>query len=261
MKLGICAWVLPGDELDSFELAGEFGLDGVVIDFGNMDDKNPLLTDYGQKVYMAAAEKYKLKIPTMAINSYCSKGFTKCVQMDDAKEVLNAAIDVAAKMNIEKLQIPSFYDNLVHTDDDLTNTIEFFKYACELGEKNGVLIGTESVLTIKQHQRLVKEVSSSNLATLFDTQNPWRMVNQDGPRMAKYMMPYTKELHAKDSNLSSETDTKLGEGDVEFDKMMTMFAEYDFDRWVQLESNYSNMSDYKTILQSDITKLQKMFDD
>lgn len=273
MKIGVCAWILPGEEIESFKIASELGFDGVVINYGvhNQEhpllpveraqafiDENPLLCKEGRQRYLDEAKKYNLEIPTIALNLFCDKGMTNPYLMDYAKDVISNAINIAVEMGIQKLQIPSFYDNLVRTEQDLTNTIEIFKYACAIGEKKNILIGTENILTIAQNKRLFEEVNSTHFVALYDTQNPWRMANQDGVRIAEFMEPFTGELHAKDSILGHSDLLQLGQGDVRFNEIMEVFAKKGYDGWVQLESKY-NGEGYEAFIKKDIQIVQDIF--
>ena len=259
MKIGICAWVLPGEAIDSFSKASALGLDGVVIDFGTMDKDNPLLTDYGQQVFLAEAKKHKIEIPTMAVNLFCDKSMTKADHVSEAKKIMAEAIRVAAAMGIPKIQVPSFYQSLIQTEEDLDHTIDVFKFACQLGEEKGVIIGSENIMTINQHQRFYSEVTSKSLTTLFDTQNPWRMLNQDGVKIAAYLAPYVGELHAKDSDPKIDGFVPLGEGDVGANESMTIFANCGFDGWIQLESMYESEPDFEAYIHEDIRRIKKIF--
>lgn len=273
MKIGVCAWILPGDEIESFKIASELGFDGVVINYGvhnqihplfaveraqDFLDENPLLCDEGRQRYLEEAKKYNLEIPTLALNIFCERGMIGHYSMDYAKDVISNAITIASEMGIAKLQIPSFYDNLVRTEEDFLNTIEIFKYACRIGEEKDVLIGTENVLTVSQTLRLIKEVDSTHLTVLFDTQNPWRMASQDGVRIAEVVAPYVGELHAKDGVLDSSEKLQLGEGDVRFNESMAVFAGSGFDGWVQLESKY-NYEGYEEVIKKDIEIVKGIF--
>lgn len=273
MKIGICAWKLPGEEIEAFRLASELGIEGVVIDYGvhNQEhpllaveraadflDENPLFFEEGRKKYLDEARKYNIEIPTLALGLFCERGMTYYYLMEYAKDVISNAIDIAKEMGIPKIQIPSFHKNLIRTEQDLLNTIELFKYACRIGEKKDIIIGTENVLTIAQNKRLIEEVNSTHFTIMFDTQNPWRMANQDGARVAESLEPYTGELHAKDSILGLNKMVQLGEGDVRFNEIIKIYADKGYDGWIHLESNYSG-DGYEDVIKEDINILKNIF--
>lgn len=259
MKIGICAWVLPGDELDSFSMASKLGLDGIVIDFGKMREDNPLLNEECRQTYLDEAKKYSLQIPTLAVNALCDTSMTNRATIEDAKEILAEAVTVAASMGIPKLQLPSFYKSLIRSDEDLDLTIEVIKYACQLAATKGLVIGTENVMTIDQHRKFYEEVNADNLTTLYDTQNPWRMLNQDGVKIAEYLAPFVGELHAKDSDPSQSGFVALGCGDVRFNESMMIFAAMGFDGWIHLESSYDHGEALEEQVKQDVVSIKNLF--
>lgn len=259
MKIGICAWVLPVKEIEAIPLAKHVGLEGITIDYGD-ENKGFVLRDEAiRAAYLEAIQKHDMDIPTMALNLLCQRGMTKKENHGFVKEVLNESIEIAHLMGIPKLQIPSFYDNLIRTEEDLDNTIDMFQYACHLGSQYDIVIGSESVMTIKQHEKFYQEVHSKYLTTIFDTQNPWRMLNQDGLKMAKYMAPFTGELHAKDSHTNGPFELQLGEGDVDCTDIMRFYAAAGYNGWIQLESAYGRMQDYERILMKDIKRIKEIW--
>lgn len=259
MKIGICAWVLPCDELDSFSMASDLGLDGVVINFGQMVEENPLRTEVGRQKYLSEAKKYHVEIPTMAVNTFCENSITQADTLEFAKEIMAEAISVAAAMGIPKLQIPNFYESMILTEEALEHTIEVFKYACNLGSEKGVVIGSENVMTIAQHKKFYEEVRSDYLTSLFDTQNPWRMLNQDGVGIAAYVAPFVGELHAKDSDPKQKGFVPLGQGDVKFKESMAIFADRGYDGWIQLESSYDRGPKLKDQISHDVLTIHHLF--
>lgn len=259
MRIGICAWSLPGEELDAFEKAAGLGLEGVVIDFGSVDAMNKFDLNDTKDKYMESAMNSGVAIPTMSLNFFCQKGMIQKENRDFAIESIERAIDTASYMGIDKLQIPSFYDNLILTDEDLMNTAEVLKRCTGFAETKGVLLGSESVMTIAQHKKLYELVDSPMLTTLYDTQNPWRMLNQDGVKIAAYMAPFTGELHAKDSIPEGPSTMQLGQGDVGFEESMKIFAARGYEGWIQLESKYPMMDDYKSVIKKDMEILKSIF--
>lgn len=259
MKIGICAWVLPVDVLHSFAIARDLSLHGVVIDYeealrAEAKDRSDRCERYKEK-----SIKHQIEIPTLALNHLCSKGMTQKINEGYAKELLHHSIETAVALGASKIQVPSFMDNLICSESDLIQTIEVLKFACKVAEEQGISVGTESVMTIEQHKEVYKAIDSKALMTIFDTQNPWRMMNQDGVRIAEYMLPYVGELHGKDSYSQGPSTLQLGQGDVKYKEIMSLFEKAGYNQWVQLESSYNCMHDYKSIIKEDIEQIKALF--
>lgn len=255
MKIGMCAWVVPGDDVEAMGIAKELGVSAIVINYGEA-----LLEEGNREILLKASKKTGIAIPTLAINDFCHLAITKSENRDKAKKVIKNAIDIAMAMDIKALQIPHFYESLIVTDEDLLNTIEVLRYACELGSDSGIVIGTENVMTINQMNTCIESLNSECFKVLFDTQNPWRMLNQDGPAIAAGLMDHIYEVHAKDSIINDKGEkcfVPLGSGDVKFDESMKLIKESGFDRWVILESPY-NKDSYAKEITEDITYINNL---
>ena len=259
MQIGICAWVLPVEVMACFSSAKKLGLDGVVVDYE--EALRSEAKDWLQRceAYKERADIHQIEIPTLALNQLCTRGMTQKSNEGYAKELLHHSIGVAVAIGAKKIQVPCFYDNLICNEDDLLQAIEVLKFACKVGEQEGVNVGLESVLTINQHKEVYKAIDSKVLMTMFDTQNPWRMMNQDGVRIAEYMLPYVGELHAKDSRNLGPSTLQLGEGDVKYHAIMELFERAGYNQWVQLESAYHQMHNYEAVIIEDTRQLKKMF--
>ncbi len=259
MKVGVCAWCLPVSEIESFKLASELGLEGVVINYGEMEGCPSIFTKEGREAYLIEARKYKMAIPTLAINPFCNLAITKEENEEEVKAILVDAINIAKEMGIAKLQIPSFVASFITSESDLNQTIKILDYACGIVKDKGIQIGTENVMTLDQYKKLYKSVKADALTTLYDTKNPWSMLSQDGVKIAEYVLPYVGELHAKDAHDEGADTLRLGEGSCKFNEIMTLFADAGFDAWIHLESKYPSMEDYKQVIADDIKILSEMF--
>jgi len=259
MQIGICAWVLPVDVMESFSVVSQLGLEGLVIDYEEELRADSLDWSARCELYRENSAKYKVEIPTLALNQLCNKGMTQKSNEGYAKELLHHSIETAAKIGASKIQVPSFYDNLIRSEADLQQTIDLLKYACEVGERKGIYIGSESVMTINEHKAVYEAVKSKALMTLFDTQNPWRMMNQDGLRIGAYMLPNVGELHAKDSRDHGSKSLQLGQGDVSYKEIMDLFVKAGYNDWIQLESAYNQMDDYEARIKKDIQLIKRSF--
>lgn len=253
MRIGICEWVVPGDEKQAIEIAGKLGIEGVVINY------NEALSDEATRQDLVECAKVSgVEIPTLAINTFCGLSMNIPDNFQEVKDIFDKAIAYAKSMGIKAIQVPHFYKSAIKSDGDLDQTIKCLKYACEIGEAADVLIGTENVFTLWQLKKVRDAVNSDSLKILFDTQNPWRMLNQDGPAIAKAIVEDIYEVHAKDSLLDGDNQkmfVQLGEGDVKYNESMEIIKASGFDNWVILESPYSEMSFEEEIIE-DIKRIK-----
>jgi len=216
---------------------------------------------YRQEVMEASSES-GVYIPTLAVNRFIKTAMTNRDNHKELLEIGHQAIETAKLMNIRKLQIPSFYESLVHTDHDFVNTIDLFKALVKLGEVNQVVIGSENVMTLTQNLQMFEAINSPYFKLLFDTQNPWRMMSQDGPHLARLLKDHVCEVHAKDSTFDYANKQKvfelLGEGDVNFYGSMKVFLDMKFDGYIVLESPYKLSKEMAAIfaIREDISRIR-----
>jgi sugar phosphate isomerase/epimerase len=261
--IAICQWVLPDKKNKAFHQAAQLGLDGMVIDFDTSEEASLLIQDNRERI-LEESQETGIYIPTLAVNAFVHKALTKKENHNELKEIAHQAIEIAKSMKIPKIQVPSFYESLVHTEDDVYQTSEFLKYCTKLGEKENLIIGSENVMTVEQNLLMIETIDSPHFKLLFDTQNPWRMMSQDGPMIAKLLKDHVCEVHAKDSGYNYKTKEKtfelLGEGDVNFYGSMKVFCDMKFDAYVVLESPYGLSNKMMGIfaIREDISRIRMM---
>lgn len=259
--IAICQWVLPEPDDKPFKQAAMLGIDGLVMDFKIDGDDSLMKNEVRERVMEDSAET-GVFIPTLAVNAFIHTAMTDPANHAQLLEVAHQAIETAKFMNIRKLQIPSFVRSLIHTEYDVDNTIELLKDMVKLGEDHDVVIGSENVMTVAQNLRMLEAIDSDHFGILFDTQNPWRMMSQDGVHIAKYLKDHVIEIHAKDSSFDYGTKQKsfelLGEGDVNFYGSMKVFRDIKFDGYIVLESPYALAKEMAPIfaIQADVARIR-----
>ncbi len=259
--IAICQWVLPEPDNKPFHQAAGLGIDGLVIEFKREGQDSLKKKEVRQQI-MEASKDSGVYIPTLAINAFINKGLIHKENHGELLEISHEAIEIASEMGIRKLQIPCFHKSLIHNDDDVDNAIEFFKSCVKLGEEKNIIIGSENVMTINQNLKVISEVDSKYYKLLFDTQNPWRMMNQDGVRIAGSLKDYVCEVHAKDSEYKLASREKafqlLGDGDVNFYGSMKYFHDIKFKGYIVLESPYVLSKEFPPLvaIREDISRIR-----
>ncbi len=259
--IAICQWVLPEPDNKPFHQAKNLGIDGLVIDF-KREGQDSLIKKEVRQQLMEASRETGVYIPTLALNAFISKGIIEKDNHSELLDLTHEAVEIASEMGIRKLQIPCFYKSFIHTDEDVDHAIDFFKEAVKLGKSRDIIIGSENVMTIGQNLKVIEEVDSKYYKLLFDTQNPWRMMNQDGVRIAASLKEHVCEVHAKDSDFDLASGEKtfqlLGDGDVNFYGSMKHFHDIKFMGYIVLESPYGLSKEFPPLvaIREDITRIR-----
>ncbi|SHH45595.1 sugar phosphate isomerase/epimerase family protein [Clostridium grantii] len=262
VKIGICAWVLPIKEEDVFEFASSIGFQGVDIDLGKNNNGFKLEDKDLQAKYLQLAEKYDVEICTLALNTMCDKnyGMSHKENFENVKAVFDIGFKVAKEMGVKTIQIPSFFDGKIEDTQQLEQTIECLKYASYLGEKYDIFVGTENGVSTEDNLIILEKVNSNKLFIYYDTQNPYRFSALDNVKIAEDLHKYVREIHAKDSFPDGSIELYLGQGDTRFKEAIKVFAENDFNGWIQLESEYKKYPNYLEIIKADYAMLKKTFE-
>jgi sugar phosphate isomerase/epimerase len=160
------------------------------------------------------------------------------------RAILADGVAIANAMQIPALQLPSFFDGAIKTEQELETTVQRLQEVCDLAEAHGIVVCTENALTVEDCLKLIALVDRQNLKVFFDTQNPWAMERQNAREILEGEYPYLYgAVHAKDGHGDKLSSAILGEGDSGFAQAMAVFTESDYAGWFILENNYHSIAD------------------
>ena len=139
-KLGICEWAFPMPGPYAVKTAAQYGLSGIELDFGSYEKSYPLSVPAVQRAYLEMAAEYGLEFPSMTVDSLNRWGLTHPLTTRAgalAFDGVRRGIDAAAAMGIPVVQLPSFNDGAIHSEEDFRRTCEKIKMACEIARPMG----------------------------------------------------------------------------------------------------------------------------
>jgi sugar phosphate isomerase/epimerase len=232
------------------------GLDGIELDAGNWDDQHLKLADHGlQDQWKQACAEHRIEIPVLGVNALCSDGMSKPQKQEKVCAILSDAVEIAHSMGIPLLQLPSFFNGAITTDEDLATTAQRLQYVCDLGQAHGIQVGTENALTLEQYVKLMDKVNRRNLKVFFDTQNPWAMKKLNSRMLLEGEYgDLCRVAHLKDGTDKTLSNALLGEGSSDFFKTLAVFRERKFAGWFLMENSYgkSILGDWQASVRKDI---------
>ena len=261
--IGICQWSMP--EMKSVQAAAtlrELGLDGIELDSGAWDGTHLALSDAKlQNQWQQACKANSLHIPALGVNPLCDYGMSNPDKAQIVTAILAAAVEIAHAMKIPALQLPSFVDGEMKTDQDIETTALRLQEVCDLARPLGIVISTENALTAEACLRLITLVNRENMKVFFDTLNPWSMEKLNVPTtLAGQYAHLHSAAHLKDGLREKRTSTLLGAGDSSFDQTMAIFAAKKYAGWFILENNYNKIpevSQWKANVKKDIVTIKR----
>ena len=240
-RFGLCEWCSPVMGPAVCRLAAEAGLDGVELNIGDIQRSLPLSDARVQRYYLDASQKYGIAYTAMAVNTL--DDYTM-LHPDDVQEsemtrlILAKSVEAAAAMDIPIVQVPSFFNNAIRTPEDLQASAQFLRYACELAEKHGIIIGSENTVSAEENLELIERVNRPNFRIYFDTENPVFFGHYDSAAMICALGSHICEVHVKDGNDQQHSSLPIGQGHGRFFECVQALKDVGYSGWIIAENNY-----------------------
>lgn len=239
--IGACIWCLPGESFEAkLQLAKECGLDGVQLDIATGDDGMTLADESVLQRARSLRESTGLSYVSLGLGVFCDSAATDPVQHPLLRAVLDSAIEIAQKLQISILQIPSFGASELRTDLDIAHTAELMRYACEQTKGTAIQVCTENVLSPAKLTSLIEQVNATNFKVYYDTANPHDMARLDAVELLDASLPHLVQVHLKDAKDYGDA-ALLGEGDTGFQRTFEHLRGIGYQSWYVLESPYSQI--------------------
>ncbi len=250
-EIGACDWTL-GKQADPacFEVATRMGIDGVQLSFNTMDRQVHLQDPKIRQIYLDAAKKHNIEIPSIAIgelNNIPLKG-------DDprAEQWVSECIDVCKAMNARVILVPFFVDGVLKGDEKGTAVVvEKLKRLSPKAEKTGICLAIESTLSAEGHLDIINRVGSPAVKVYYDVSNSTR-AGYDIFREIPVLGSKIAEFHAKDY------DNLYGKGPIDFVKVRKAIDDIGYRGWVVSEGGKMPLG-LEESLQYDVEYLRKIF--
>lgn len=264
IKIGICEWAMPGGGRYGCKIASQVGLEGIELDLGDYERNFPLSHEEMQNAYLEASQQWGIEYPSIAVNALCKYGMINPVRSkkrEIAMMAISRAIDTAHALNIPLVQLPSFEDGEIKTEEDFINAAQCLKFACEYAGEKGIKIGTENLLSVEENLKMLETVGCDNLKVYFDTQNYFLFKGYNTVKMFEELVPYICEIHVKDGN-GHMSGSLLGHGNAGFYEIVEAIKKHNYSGWIQLENYYDQEplsmenEDPYTLLKEDIKILK-----
>lgn len=268
LKYGICQWCMPGDGMYAAKLAAQAGWDGVQLDLGTYERGMPLTQKSIQEGLLEDAERYSITYPSLVVNAVTVHSMSKN-RRDSSEgqivyELIRKGVEVTEAMKIEAIMLPCFFESYINSEEEFQNTVEAFRYCCDLAQDKGIDVYVESILSAEDQLRMVDILKKPNLYVFYDTQNYDAFSNHDQVEMVKALQPYMgKQFHVKDG-FGTTSNRMVGEGHGKVFETLNYIRESGFKGWVISENFYDklpirlrNESDQMAISQQDLAVIKK----
>ena len=233
-RIGMCDWNLGlTAKPEAIAKAKEIGLDGVEVSVGYEDDDLWLRKPETQELFLAAAEKHGIAIPSIAM------GVLNQVPLKSDERAagwLRDTIDVAHNLGAKRMLLAFFgAGELDRTDEKgISTVVEILKREAPHAEDAGVILGLESYLSAEDNMRILERVSAESVRVYYDLRNSADK-GRDAPAEIRALGDRICQVHLKNGkNLLSEPDN------VDFPACAQALQDIGYRGWLVLETSSPN---------------------
>jgi len=233
-KIGAPDWNLQLEAKPaSVELAKSVGFDGVQISLGHSSDpKSPpahLPVGDSDLFERFLAESRKNSFP---IASTCVEILHRNYLKNDplGKKWVAESIPLTRKLGARVILLPFFGKGALQTQAEMDYVGDFLKEIGPEAEKTGVILGLENTISAEDNARILDHAQSKAVLVYYDVGNSFH----NGFDIYKEIRWLGKdricEFHLKDN------PHLLGQGKIDFEKVVEAIADIGFGGWAQLET-------------------------
>ena len=262
-QFGICEWCLPRVGPSVCRLAAEYGLDGIALDFGSLEEGLRLADPRIRKWYAEESRGTGVSFCALALNVLSSFDMLHRGSPEteaSIMHILDEAVAAAEELHIPVIQVPSFNGNAMTERPHKEMMAERFRGLCD--RAGNIVIGTENTLSAEENKELLRMVGRENFRVYFDTENPTGFGFGDSPEMLKSLEGLICQIHVKDGDGKRMSMTPLGTGNGRFPECAEIVVRSDYRGWIILENEFKAYGrDNHSLLKNDIRTMKRAFPD
>jgi len=234
LKVGVTDWNLKETgKLSSVALAKRLGFDGVQVSLGRNQGASLLKDESLQESFIQESQNQEL-----AICSTCLDILHENYLKNDSlgKQWVAKSIPITKKLRASVILLPFFGKGALRTSEEMNYVADYLKEIGPEAEKAGVILGLENTISAEDNARILDRAQSKAVRVYYDVGNSQRNgfdIYKEIPWLGKERIC---EIHIKDN------PHLLGQGTIQFDKVIRAIAESGFDRWLVFETDSPSKS-------------------
>jgi sugar phosphate isomerase/epimerase len=231
-KVGATDWNLRQEaQPGAFELAKRLKLQGVQVSLTDRRKRDE--TPKVMALYEAAAHREAARQNGVAITSTCLNilhvNYLKSDKL--GQKWVAESIPITKAMDTKVILLPFFGNGALKTRGEMTYVADYLKEIGPEAEKAGVILGLEDTISAEDNMYMVERASSPAVKVYYDVGNS----TNNGFDIYKEIRWLGKdnicEIHIKDN------PHYLGEGKIDFEKVVDAIADIGFKEWLVLETD------------------------
>ena len=249
-KIGACDWQInKRSDPAALAVAKSIGLDGVMVDMGDLKNDLHLRRPEVQRSYHDAVKSTGIVVSSLAL------GILNHIPLKSdprAEQWVSDTIDVCKAMRLKVILVPFFGEGDLKGDKAGTDAVvAAFKRLAPKAERSGVILGVESWLSAEQHVDILNRVGSPSVQVYYDMGNS-QYVGWDVGKEIRFLGKRICEFHAKDY------DDLFGKGSMNFPAVRKAMDDIGYRGWMQIEGVKSPLGAVESV-RYDLNYLRKIF--
>lgn len=267
-RIGICEWGLPFTDIDElFTFIKSVDMEAVQVEINKDLDNCRLLKNNGYKKYIEASKKYDIDITSISLTAldYISMVLPETSEEGkEARKCIHDSIEIASKMGIPMIMVPSFGRSNIANKEDLDMAVEVLKKACEHAKDLNIIVASESLLETDELDYLFEKVNMPNLKLYFDSQNHYLHKKINMVEFYNQNVDRTIEIHLKDGKDGELSARSLGEGSTGFEATCQAINKSSYKGYLIIENYYnkpplSEQGELLELVTKDVNTIKSMF--
>ena len=235
LQIGVTDWDLLGIHYfrhktprpEAVGLAKRLGFDGLEINLGRRPDRIPLNDPPLQQRFRDESQRHDLPIASTCLD-ILHQNFLKSDPL--GVRWVRQAIPITRALGAHLVLLPFFGEGGLHDRQDMDRVAEILKDLAPEAEEAGVVLALENLLSARDNAYLLDRIASPAVRLYYDVGNA---AHQGYPVLEEIRWLGTERIaqfHLKDN------PHYLGEGELDFGRILETIAEIGFHGWGVLET-------------------------
>jgi L-ribulose-5-phosphate 3-epimerase len=230
VKVGVTDWNLRlAASIDALRLAKRIGFAGIQISLGRQPVGGKLPLSHSQTQLLYQAESMKLEMP---INATCLDilhvNYLKSDKL--GQQWVSEGIEATKALDVQVMLLPFFGRGALETQQEKDYVADVLRELAPAAEKAKVILALENTISAEDNVRIMDRAKSKAVKVYYDTYNSHKQGFDIYKEIRWLTSKRIAQIHFKDK-------AYLGEGEVDFNRVLRSLADADYGSWANLETN------------------------